>query len=108
MLRKLISILNVQGIKTNDHSFALAETEKELMDLGYNPVQEVDETAFDKKYLGVKLEGRVICYAAGNDKEELISNGYEADDDIEFIIRHGAHLWKKTYGYDKLVKPFGY
>ena len=108
MLRNLISILNVQGIKNDDSCFALAETEKELLDLGYEPAQKIYETAFAKKYLGVKLEGRVICYAVGDDKEKLIRDGYEVDDDIEFIIRHGAHLWKKSYGSDRLVRPFGY
>ena len=108
MLKKLISLLNVQGIKNDDSCFALAETEKELLALGYEPAQKIYETAFAKKYLGVKLEGRVICYAVDDDKEELLRDGYEADDDIPFIIRYGAHLWKKSYGYDRLVKPFGY
>lgn len=107
MLRKLISILNVQGIKADKNRFALAETEKELTDLGYDSIQEIDASVI-KKYLGVKLVGRVICYASSNDKEELIRDGYDTSDDIQFIIRHGVYLWKKFYGYDKLVKPFGY
>lgn len=107
MLKKLISLLNVQGIKKDDSCLALAETEKELLDLGYKLVQEIDISVI-KKYLGVKLVGQVICYASSDDKEKLIRDGYEVDDDIEFIIRYGAHLWKKSYGSDRLVRPFGY
>ena len=110
MLKKLISLLKKQGTKKEDGliCFALAETEKELTDLGYKPIEKISEADIRQKYLGVKLAGKVICYAAADNVEKLTQNGYEADEDIRFIIRHGAHLWKKAFGYDKLVKPFGY
>ena len=109
-VKKLISILNEQGTKKEDglNCFAIAETKKKLTDLGYQPVEEIDESDIRQKYLGVKLTGKVICYAACDDLGKLTCNGYDSGDDIKFMIMHGAHLWKKSYGYDKLVKPFGY
>ena len=109
-MKHKISVLKKYGTYTKNGVtfFALFETEEALSELGYDLIPVFDQDAMTGRYHGVKLSGRVVCYASGDEKTALEGMGYDVLDDKDFILNHGIHLWMKKYGHKTFAEPYGY